>query len=327
VLLSIEQLRTYYYTNQGIVKAVDGVNLSLSRGEIIAIVGESGSGKSTLGLSIVRLLPESARIEGGKIIYDGIGDLVSLPDRDMRHIRGRKIGMVFQNPRAYLNPVMKIGDQVSEGMIANLGFSKDKAMDESIVLLEKVGLASPQTRVHQYPHELSGGMQQRVLLAIALASHPEILIADEPTTALDTITQAQIIKLLQGIVRERKMSLIFITHDIELALVFADKVCIMYGGTMFEVGPRQEIAKRPRNPYTMALLRSLPTPRIKGKHLESIPGAPPNLLELPSGCVFNPRCPYSQEICTQKRPDLTSVGGNHFSACHFAESIGGVSID
>lgn len=321
-LLSIDQLRIYYYTYQGKVKAVDGVNLSVSKGEIIAIIGESGSGKSTLGLSIMRLLPESARIEGGRIVYDGLGDLISLPEQEMRHIRGRKIGMVFQNPKAYLNPVMRVGDQISEGMIANLGLSKSKALDESITMLENVRLASPQTRVHQYPHELSGGMQQRVLLAIALASHPDILIADEPTTALDTITQAQIIELLKGIIRERNMSVIFITHDIELALGFADRICIMYGGTIFEIGPRQEIVGRPCNPYTMALLRSFPRPKAKGKRLESIPGNPPNLLELPSGCVFNPRCSFANEICTQKRPDLTSVGKDHFSACHFAESIG-----
>lgn len=320
-LLTIEGLRTHYHTEQGTLKAVDGVDLTVAKGETLAIIGESGSGKSTLGLSITRLLPPSAEIVSGRLLLEGAGDLVALEPGQMRRVRGRRIGMVFQDPRAHLNPIMRIGDQVADGIVENLGCSKAVAMEKALELLEGMKLTSPQTRIRQYPHQLSGGMQQRVLLAMALGPDPDLLIADEPTSALDVVTQSQIVDVLLSTIRSRNMSMIFITHDIDLALSLADRVCVMYAGTVFELGPREAIARASKNPYTKALLESSPTPEMKGSPLTLIPGAPPNLLRLPGGCSFNPRCSYAQERCLKERPGLTSVGPGHVSACHFADSL------
>jgi oligopeptide/dipeptide ABC transporter ATP-binding protein len=321
-LLSIEGLRTYYHTEQGTLKAVDGVDFTVAKGERLAIIGESGSGKSTLGLSITRLLPPSAEIVEGKILLEGAGDLAALSPSQMRRVRGKRIGMVFQDPRAHLNPIMKVGDQIADGIVENLGCTKAVAMEKALELLESMKLASPQTRIRQYPHQLSGGMQQRVLLAMAMGPDPDLLIADEPTSALDVVTQSQIVEVLLSTIRNRNMSLIFITHDIDLALGLADRVCVMYAGTIFELASRDAIAQASRNPYTISLLKSTPTPEMKGSQLALIPGYPPNLLKLPVGCSFNPRCSYAQERCHRERPALEEVGPGHLSACHFANSLG-----
>ncbi|OYT61274.1 MAG: dipeptide/oligopeptide/nickel ABC transporter ATP-binding protein, partial [Thermofilum sp. ex4484_15] len=305
MLLEVRGLKLYYWTVRGVVRAVDGVSLSIARGETLALVGESGCGKSSLALAIMRLLPRNVYLYEGSIKLDGL-ELTNLSEEDMRtKVRWRKISMVFQGAMNALNPVIKVGDQVAEPLIIHEGISRSEAMKAVVEALSMVRL--PDYIMDRYPHELSGGMKQRVVIAMALLMKPELIILDEPTSALDVITQANIMNLLKKLKRELSLSYIFITHDLALASELADKVAVMYGGKIVEVGPAEAIYGKPKHPYTSKLIASVPTLRTD-KKLEFIPGSPPNLINPPPGCRFHPRCPYAMDICKREEPPLIEVG-------------------
>ena len=322
-LLEVRDLRTSFYTPEGVVRAVDGVDLTVGTGEIVGIVGESGSGKSVLNLTILGLLPSPPSVvESGSINFQG-RDLLALPRREMRKIRGDRIAMIFQDPMTSLNPFLTIGDQVGEPFVIHRGSSARKAEAQAIQLLRDVGIPDPERRIHDYPHHFSGGMRQRVMIAMALALEPDFLIADEPTTALDVTIQAQILKLLLEI-RERKgTSILIVTHDLGVVAGFCDRVAVMYAGKIVEQATTRELFESPAHPYTESLLRS--SPRLDDPthgRLFSIPGRPPDLIDLPIGCSFRPRCPYAFERCEQEVPAITTVGaggGTRQRAC-FVES-------
>ncbi len=312
-LLRVENLRVYYYSLRGIVKAVDNVSFEVNRGEVLGLAGESGCGKSTLGFALLRLVPPPGRIVGGKILFDGV-DLVQLPDPVLRRdYRWKRISMVFQGAMNALNPVKTIGDQIAEAiLIHEKGVSKEEALERAQKLLEMVGI-DPR-RVKSYPHELSGGMKQRVVIAMALALNPDLVIADEPTTALDVVVQAQIINLLKRLKKEHNMAMILISHDLSLIAEMADKVAIMYAGKIVEYGPSDIIYERPAHPYTQLLLKSIP--RLRGpKKLVWIPGQPPDLRTPPAGCRFHPRCPYVMDICRKEEPPMIEIEPKHYVAC------------
>ncbi len=311
-LLKVEGLKTYFYTLRGVVKAVDNVSFELEKGEALGIVGESGSGKSTLGFSLLRLVPPPGRIVEGKIELDG-QNILELDEETVRkEIRWKRISMVFQSALNALNPVKRIGDQIADAILAHEDVSKKEALERAAELLKMVGIDPG--RVNNYPHEFSGGMKQRVVIAMALALNPDIVIADEPTTALDVVVQAQILNLLKRLKREYNLSIILITHDLSLVAEIADKVAIMYGGKIAEIGPSDEIYKAPAHPYTQGLFASIP--RIGGKkELKWIPGVPPDLRSPPPGCRFHPRCPYVMDVCKRDDPPYFNVGENHYSAC------------
>lgn len=304
-LLEVRGLKTYFFTLRGVVRAVDGVSFTLERGESLAIVGESGSGKSTLGYSLIRLVPPPGRIVEGEIIFDGM-DLLKMPENRIRkEIRWKRISMVFQGALNALNPVKRVGDQIVDAILAHEDVTKKEALERAMELLKAVGI-DPR-RVNNYPHEFSGGMKQRVVIAMALALNPDIVIADEPTTALDVIVQAQILNLLKRLKQERKMSIILITHDLSLVAELADKVAIMYGGKIAEIGPSDDIYLDPKHPYTKGLMASIP--RIGGKkELYWIPGSPPDLRAPPPGCRFHPRCPYAMDVCRAREPPYYRFG-------------------
>ncbi|MCC6062111.1 MAG: ABC transporter ATP-binding protein [Desulfurococcales archaeon] len=303
-LLEVKGLKIYYFTLRGVVKAVDNVSFTLERGESLAIVGESGSGKSTLGYGLIRLVPPPGRIVEGEIILDGT-DLTKLPEsRIRREIRWKRISMVFQGALNALNPVKRVGDQIVDAILAHESVTKKEALQRAMELLKAVGI-DPR-RVNNYPHEFSGGMKQRVVIAMALALNPDIVIADEPTTALDVVVQAQILNLLKKLKQERKMSIILITHDLSLVAELADKVAIMYGGKLVEIGSSDDIYTDPKHPYTKGLMASIP--RLGGKkELYWIPGNPPDLRSPPPGCRFHPRCPYAMDICRVKEPPYYNI--------------------
>jgi len=312
-ILTIEGLHTTFKTYAGDVQAVRDVNLTVREGECLAVVGESGSGKSVTMLSVMRLLAKNARIEG-KAIFGGV-DLLSLSEREMRKIRGRDIAMVFQDPMTGLNPTLTIGMQLREGMMQHLGLSRAEADKRAIELLNLVGVPAPERRLKQYPHEFSGGMRQRVMIAIALACNPRLIIADEPTTALDVTIQAQILDLLKRLKKEFNTSIILITHNLGVVAGMADRVAVMYGGRVAEVGTVDEIFENPKHPYTWALLRAVPRlDRSKAK-LEAISGSPPNMLQPPSGCPFHPRCAHAMNICAAEAPEMTHLSSEHRAAC------------
>ncbi len=313
-ILTIEGLRTTFKTYAGDVQAVRDVNLTVREGECLAVVGESGSGKSVTMLSVMRLLADNARIEG-KAIFDGV-DLISLPEREMRKIRGKEIAMVFQDPMTGLNPTLTVGLQLREGMMQHLGLSRAEADARAVELLNLVGVPEAERRLKQYPHEFSGGMRQRVMIAIALACNPRLVIADEPTTALDVTIQAQILDLLKRLKKELNTSVVLITHNLGVVAGMADRVAVMYGGRVAEVATVEEIFEQPKHPYTWALLRAVPRlDRAKGGRLEAIAGSPPNMLQPPSGCPFHPRCPYAMNICAEEAPDVTTISDEHRAAC------------
>jgi len=305
-LLNIEELKTYYFTGGSVVKAVDGVSLGILEGEMMGLVGESGSGKSSLGLSIMRLVPPPGRIVNGKIILDGT-DLTKIPEKELRKIRGKRIGMIFQDPLTSLNPIQKVGDQIVEAIMVHLPVERKKAREMAEKVFERVGI-SPE-RLEDYPHQLSGGMRQRAMIAMAVVLNPDLLIADEPTTALDVIVQSRIMDLLEDLRRETGMSVLLITHDLALVLERCDRVAVMYAGEIVEVGSVQEIASEPLHPYTRLLLESIPDIEKPVTKLESIPGTPPDMSNPPSGCRFHPRCPYASERCRRKSPPQTNLGG------------------
>jgi oligopeptide/dipeptide ABC transporter ATP-binding protein len=311
-LLSISELQVVFDTDAEPVAAVRGVDFELNAGETVALVGESGSGKSVTALSVMRLT--SGRVAGGRIEFQGT-DLARLSEAEMRRIRGAKIGMIFQEPMTSLNPVMKIGRQIEEVLVLHRQLTPAQARTEATELLGRVGIPSPAARLGQYPHELSGGMKQRVMIAIAIACRPALLIADEPTTALDVTIQAQIMVLLRELQRELGMSLLLITHDLGVVAHFAERVSVMYAGKIVERGSVRDIFKRPAHPYTRALLGALPHGAERGKRLEAIPGRVPAPALLPPGCAFCARCKHAFEPCPTEQPPLFGVSEAHGAAC------------
>ena len=309
ILLEIKNLRTYFYTDEGVAKAVDGVDLAVNRGETLGIIGESGSGKSVTALSVMRLVAgPPGRIISGEILFEG-RDLLKISPEGMRRIRGNEISMIFQEPMTSLNPVFTIGNQIMENIITHQKMDQASARKHAIEMLELVGIPSPKKRVDEYPHQLSGGMRQRAMIAMALSCRPKLLIADEPTTALDVTIQAQILELIRNIRREIGMSVMIITHDLGVVAETADNVVVAYAGKVVEYGDVVGVFKDPLHPYAMALYDSIP--RItdtKKRRLEVIKGLVPNPMELPPGCSFHPRCKYALDICRQKEPDLITLG-------------------
>ncbi|NNE99944.1 MAG: ABC transporter ATP-binding protein [Pyrinomonadaceae bacterium] len=321
-ILSVNDLKTYFQTEDGIVKAVDGISFELKKGETLGIVGESGSGKSVTNLSVMRLIPEPpGKIVNGDIVFDGI-DVRTLPMEEVRHLRGKRMAMIFQDPMTSLNPFLKISTQLMEVTQLHLGHSKREAYDHAVDMLRTVGIPAPEKRVDNYPHEFSGGMRQRVMIAMALSCKPELLIADEPTTALDVTIQAQILELIKELKSEQGTSVIFITHDLGVVAGMTDKIIVMYAGKVFESAPTGELFKNPANPYTKGLLKSVPDPaHEEGEDLYQIPGLPPDVANLPPGCPFAERCERTEEICTQEFPPFVQINENHHSLCHFAKEV------
>jgi oligopeptide transport system ATP-binding protein len=316
-LLEVRDLKTRFHTPEGIVHAVNGVSFDLPEGSTLAVVGESGCGKSVTMLSILRLIPiPPGEIASGEVFYRG-QDLFKMSDNEMEtNIRGQAIAMIFQDPMTSLNPVLTIGRQLTEPLRVHLGMGKEQANRRALELLELVGIPNTGNRLESYPHQFSGGMRQRVMIAMALACNPSLLIADEPTTALDVTIQAQIIELVADLRREIGLSIIWITHDLGVVAGMADRVIVMYAGYIVEKAEVETLYDNPRHPYTLALLAALPrVDRRRDKKLKSIPGAPPNLLVEPKGCPFAPRCEYVQERCTQENPVLTEVAPGHQIAC------------
>ncbi len=320
-ILSVRDLRTYFETEDGTVKAVDGISFDLKRGETLGIVGESGSGKSVTNLSIIRLIPEPpGKIVSGEIIFDG-EDLRAIPLEQLRRIRGKRIAMIFQDPMTSLNPFMRISKQLMEMTELHLGYTKDQAYEHAVKMLETVGIPDARARADSYPHEFSGGMRQRVMIAMALSCEPELLIADEPTTALDVTIQAQILELIKKLKRETGTSVILITHDLGVVAGMTDHIIVMYAGKIFEQAPTRELFSCPGNPYTKGLLRSVPDPTSEQGALYQIPGLPPDVAHLPPGCPFAPRCDRAEEICRQEYPPFVKLNEEHYSLCHFAEEV------
>ncbi len=313
-LLRIEGLKTYFYTLRGIVKAVDDVSFELEKGEVLGIAGESGCGKSTLAWSLLNQVPPPGRIVNGKIILDGSIDIARLSESEVRKkVRWKRISMVFQGAMNALTPVYTVGYQIAEPLIYHAGMNKEEAIKRAEELLELVGLE--RRMVDRYPHELSGGQKQRVVIAMALALNPDIVIADEPTTALDVVVQAQILNLLKELQWKIHMSIILITHDLSIIAELADKVAIMYAGKIVEIGSSEHIFLNPQHPYTQALLKAIPRLRGPIEKLIYIPGAPPDLKMPPPGCRFNPRCPFAKDICKKEEPPVIEVEPGHKVAC------------
>jgi peptide/nickel transport system ATP-binding protein len=312
-LLEVSDLKVYYFTSRGVVKAVDNVGFSIRRGEILALAGESGCGKSTLGYALMRLVPPPGRIVSGSIKFNGV-DVLGLSEEEFRKkIRWRGISMIFQGAMNSLNPVMKIGDQIAEIFRIHLGLPKQEGIKRARELLKMVGL-DPE-KVNAYPHELSGGMKQRVVIAMALALNPPLIIADEPTTALDVVVQAQILNLLKSLQREKGISMIVISHDLSLLAEIADSIAVMYAGKIVEYGSSDIVYKNPQHPYTLGLIDSIP--RLSGEktELKGIPGEPPDLINPPPGCRFHPRCPFAMDICRKEEPLIVELKHGHRVAC------------
>ncbi|HJX93636.1 MAG TPA: ABC transporter ATP-binding protein [Pyrinomonadaceae bacterium] len=320
-LLEVNDLRTYFDTEDGVVKAVDGISFRLKRGETLGIVGESGSGKSVTNLSIIRLIPDPpGRIVGGEVVFNG-QDILLLSGKEVRKTRGRRIAMIFQDPMTSLNPFLRISRQLMEMTQLHLGHTKAQAYDHAIKMLETVGIPDARTRVDNYPHEFSGGMRQRVMIAMALSCEPELLIADEPTTALDVTIQAQILELIKKLKHETGTSVILITHDLGVVAGMTDHVIVMYAGKIFEQAKTSELFARTGNPYTKGLLRSVPDPTAEQGQLYQIPGSPPDVAHLQPGCPFAPRCERAEEICRREFPPFVKLTSDHHSLCHFADEV------
>jgi peptide/nickel transport system ATP-binding protein len=320
-LLEVVDLRVHFRTDDGIVRAVDGVSFSIDPGETLGLVGESGCGKSVTAYSILQLLARPpAEYAGGEIRFRG-ENLLALTDKQMQRIRGKMISIIFQEPMSSLNPIMPVGKQIAETVLTHQRVSKREARDIGIEMLRRVRVPSPEARFNEYPHQLSGGMKQRAMIAMALACRPQLLIADEPTTALDVTIQAQILDLLRDLQQEFNMSVLLITHDLGVVAETCDRVAVMYAGKIVEQAPVLELFERPRHPYTHGLFRSLPTLAKKKAQLATIPGAVPSPLDFPSGCRFRTRCPMAVEICKQE-PPLCETAPDHLAACHFAEQVG-----
>jgi len=321
ILLEVRDLRTYFFTEDGVVKAVDGVSFHVRRGEILGLVGESGCGKSVTALSIMRLITTPGRIMGGQVLFDGV-DLLKLPEPEMVRLRGSRISMIFQQPVSCLNPVFKIGDQIAEVFQVHEGLGRAEGWRRAVELLRMVGIPDPERRAHSYPHELSGGMAQRVMIAMALALGPELLIADEPTTALDVTIQAQILDLMRELQRRMHTAIILITHDMGIVAEMCDRVAVMYAGQIIEEADVRTIFADPQHPYTRGLLGSIPVMGVIKPRLDTIPGTVPNLIDLPPGCRFAPRCRARIEHrarlgnrCLEENPPLFHTGPGHQVRC------------
>jgi len=313
----------YFHTRDGVVKAVNGVSYDLKKNQTLGIVGESGSGKSVTAMTIMRLIQmPPGHIEGGEVLYNG-QSILDLSEDEMRKIRGNKIAMIFQDPMTSLNPVYRVGRQLAEPLMIHKGMKKKEALARAVELLRLVGIPHPEERVKDYPHQFSGGMRQRVMIAMALACDPDILIADEPTTALDVTIQAQIIELMQDVQQRTGNAIIMITHDLGVVADMADNVLVMYAGKPVEYGTTEEVFKKPSHPYTWGLMGSLPRADMTEKEpLMPIHGMPPSLVDLPSGCSFHPRCPYAKDICRTEVPLTHVIEGMHTATCHFAGEPG-----
>jgi oligopeptide transport system ATP-binding protein len=317
VLLMVKDLKTYFYTQDGVVKAVDGISFELARGETLGIVGESGSGKSVTALSILKLIPDPpGKIVSGEIYLDGM-DIVALKEKEMQQVRGNEIAMIFQDPMTSLNPVFTIGNQIMETIMLHQRLNKKVAREKTVELLRSVGIPNPEQRIDGYPHQFSGGMRQRAMIAMALSCNPKILIADEPTTALDVTIQAQILQLMNEIKERTNSSIIIITHDLGVIAEMADNIIIMYGGMVVEYSDVNTIFYNSHHPYTWGLLRSIPRlDEVKRERLIPIPGIPPSLIHVPPGCPFSPRCRYAKDICFKVTPELKNIGRFHKVACY-----------
>jgi oligopeptide/dipeptide ABC transporter ATP-binding protein len=320
VVLDVDNLTVEFPTDDGLIKAVRGVSYQLRRGEAIGIVGESGSGKSVTSLAIMGLLPGTARVTGSVRLQGD--ELIGKSENEYARLRGNKIAMIFQDPLTSLNPVYSIGYQIAEAVLAHHDVSKKAAIGRAVELLKAVGIPFPEQRVDNYPHEMSGGMRQRVVIAIAMANNPDVIIADEPTTALDVTVQAQVLEALEAARAETGAALVLITHDLGVIAGHADRICVMYAGKLVEKGAIDDVFYRPRMPYTLGLLGSLPRLDATSHRLHPIVGSPPSLLRLPPGCPFTPRCPLAQDICHREEPDLypTEMPG-HLAACHFHDQL------
>ena len=315
-ILDIRELETHFFSKRGVARAVDKVSYSLERGEILGVVGESGCGKSVTALSVLRLIkPPGGKIVGGEVLLDGV-DLLKLPEREMQKIRGNRISMIFQEPMTSLNPLFTVGDQIMEPLMQHRGLSKKEAKEEAIRMLAAVGIPSPEKRVNDYPNSMSGGMRQRVMIAMALSCNPEVLIADEPTTALDVTIQAQILELMKKMRDELGTAIIMITHDLGVVAEMCDRAAVMYCGSAVEEGPVHEVFKNPSHPYTRGLMMSIPKLTEESDRLYNIKGSVPSLFQLPQGCRFADRCEFCTEKCKQEIPPVEYVGPNHTVKCH-----------
>lgn len=322
-LLDVRGIRTEFVTSNGTVKAVNGVSLHVESGETLGIVGESGSGKSVSMLTVMRLIRPPGRIADGEAWFLG-RDLLTLEPDDMRRVRGAQVGMVFQDPMTFLNPVMTIGQQIAEPLREHLGMDRRQARVRAEELLDSVGIPAAASRLDDYPHQFSGGMRQRAMIAMALSCRPSLLIADEPTTALDVTVQAQIVELVKRLRQESGMAVIWITHDLGIVAGLADRVCVMYAGSVVETAPVLELYANPRHPYTLGLLSSIPRVNAsERRELASIRGVPPDMVSPPPGCPFAPRCTCTMERCMKEKPLPRQVGVDHWSACWLDESVGG----
>ncbi len=314
-LLEVRSLTTHFFTEDGIVRAVEDVSFEIYPGEILCLVGESGCGKSVTGLSILKLIPiPPGQIVRGEILFNG-RDLLKLSEKEMEGVRGNEISMIFQEPMTSLNPVFTIGDQIMEAIQLHQKLNKRDARKKAIEMLDRVKIPSPEKRIDSYPHQLSGGMRQRAMIAMALSCQPKLLIADEPTTALDVTIQAEVLRLLREIQREMEMSVMLITHDLGVVSEVGDRVAVMYAGRIVEYGPIEDIFHEMRHPYTRGLLESIPQLEVKKTRLNAIPGQVPNPLNLPEGCKFHPRCPLRIEDCRREEPPLFEVKEGHYSRC------------
>lgn len=332
-LLEIRDLKTYFYTEKGVVKAVDGISFSVAHGQAVGIVGESGCGKSVTARSIVRLVDYPGKIVGGQVLFRG-EDLLAKSEHEIRQFRGKEIAMIFQDPLSTLNPVLTVGDQIVETVQLHLGGGRlcspswlkklspaarrrmrEKAWKHALSMMEQVGIPAPEQRMTEYPHQFSGGMRQRVMIAIALSCNPSLLIADEPTTALDVTVQAQILELMKELQQKLNMAVILITHDLGVVAEFCDRVIVMYAGKVVESGPADGVLSEPGHPYTAGLLRSIPSIKDRHRPIETIPGIVPELHELPNGCRFRSRCPLADTRCAEEEPPLMNISDDHQVGC------------
>jgi oligopeptide/dipeptide ABC transporter ATP-binding protein len=318
-----KNLKTYFYTEDGVVPAVDDISFHINPGETLGVVGESGCGKSITSLSILRLIqsPPGKTLEGSEIFLNGV-DLLKLTEKEMRQVRGNKVSMIFQEPMTSLNPVFRIGNQISETLILHQGYNKENAKKKAIEMLKLVGIPRPEKVVDDFPHSLSGGMRQRAMIAMALACNPQLLIADEPTTALDVTIQAQILELMKTLKTEINSSIMLITHNMGVVAETCDRIIVMYAGKIVEEGNVEEIFTEPKHPYTIGLLKSIPTIDVKQDKLESIPGMVPNPLNMPKGCRFWPRCKSAMAICKEQQPGMTVFGLERRVSCFLYENRG-----
>ncbi len=317
VILEVKNLQTHFNTHRGVVRSVDGVSFKATAGKTMCIVGESGCGKSITSMSIMRLLAYPGEIVGGEILYDG-KDLAKIDNKEMLHIRGNEIAMIFQEPMTSLNPVFKIGDQIAESLILHKKMSKSEAHTKAIEILETVRIPRAEKVANEYPHQLSGGMRQRVMIAIALCCSPKVLIADEPTTALDVTIQAQILELMNELKNNLNTAILFITHDLGVVAEMADDVTVMYAGRVIEQASCLELFKNPKHPYTIGLLNSKPSLDEERERLDTIEGSVPNPAELPKGCYFGPRCKFVTDKCREAYPDTQDIGNGHLVSCFYA---------